>query len=365
MHPYPGRRDRLASRATAEGLDGFLVTNPVNVSYLTGFSGDSSYLLVSPRRTVLVSDGRYVEQLQQECADLEASIRPPSVRITPATAQVIQSLGWRRVGFESGHLTVAEFERFRADVPTASWKPVEDAVERVRVRKDESEVAQLRQAIAIAEAAFAQFRGSLGSEDTEKKLTDRIETLVRECGGRCCSFPAIIGVDERAALPHAPPTDKTLAGGSLLLVDWGASGRFYKSDLTRVLALRKISPKFEQVYGVVLRAQARAVSRIRPGVKASDVDAEARLVFEEAGFGSFFSHGLGHGIGLEVHEAPGLRPQSETSLEPGMVVTVEPGLYFPGWGGIRIEDDVLVTPDGCEVLTSVPKDLASVVVDLG
>src|SRR5262249_42607332 len=142
-----------------------------------------------------------------------------------------------------------------------------------------------------------------------------------------------------------------------VLVDWGASGRFYKSDLTRVLATRRISPKLEEVYRVVLTAQERAVRSIRPGVRAHEVDAEARSVIAQAGFGDFFGHGLGHGLGLQVHEAPALRPNSEAVLQPGMVTTVEPGIYLPGWGGVRIEDDVLVTPDGCEVLTRVPKDL--------
>src|SRR5262249_398882 len=177
-------------------------------------------------------------------------------------------------------------------------------------------------------------------------------------GGTGTSFPSIVAVGDRAALPHAPPTDRTVAEGELLLVDWGASGHFYKSDLTRTFATRTISPKLEAVYAVVAKPHQPPIGRIRPGVKAGDGDTEARTVIAEAGFGDL-SHGLGHGIGLQVHEAPALRPNSEAILQPGMVMTVEPGIYLPGWGGVRIEDDVLVTSDGCEVLTHVGRDLAT------
>ncbi|HMC90594.1 MAG TPA: M24 family metallopeptidase, partial [Gemmataceae bacterium] len=180
----------------------------------------------------------------------------------------------------------------------------------------------------------------------------------------------------RSALPHAPATWRQVQEGELVLVDWGASGRFYKSDLTRVLVPRTNSPfqsranalraggQLEKVYAAVLQAQEQALRIIRPGVPAQEVDSAARQVISAAGFAEFFTHGLGHGIGMEVHEAPALRPNSQTILQAGMVMTVEPGIYLPGWGGVRIEDDVLVTPEGCEVLTSVPRDLRSMICDL-
>ena len=170
----------------------------------------------------------------------------------------------------------------------------------------------------------------------------------------------------RSALPHARPTTTTRIGDDdFVLIDWGATGRPYKSDLTRVLVTGKVTPEFEKVYRTVLAAQERGIAAIRPGVRAQDVDAEARSVIEQAGFGRFFDHGLGHGLGMDIHEAPRLRKESETILQPGMIVTVEPGIYLPDWGGVRIEDDVLVTPDGCEVLTHLPKSLDSVRVDTG
>jgi Xaa-Pro aminopeptidase len=366
---YPAlRRERLARLLPGEGLDAFLVTNPVNVTYLTGFSGESSYLLLGRQACQLVSDSRFTEQLAAECPGLPLHIRPPAQTVGQAAAEVLGKLGHRAIGFESTHLTVAEFETLSGLLPAASWKPLRDRIESLRAVKDPSEVAAIREAITIAERAFTVFQAFLRPEDSEKDLCDALETYVRRVGGKGTSFPSIVAVGDRAALPHAPPTDRRIGEADFVLVDWGASGPFYKSDLTRVLATRKnpafsvptgrqpVTAKLEAVYGVVLAAQAQAIRLIRPGVKGHDVDAAARGVIAAAGFGDYFGHGLGHGIGLQVHEAPSLRPNSDHVLQPGMVVTVEPGIYLPGQGGVRIEDDVLVTPDGCEVLTHVAKD---------
>ena len=247
---------------------------------------------------------------------------------------------------------VADLEALREAAPALNWKGGSDRVERLRMVKDEWELGQIREAIAIAERAFTAFRAMLRPDDTESDLANRMEALVRHCGGQATCFPTIVAVGERAALPHAPPTARRVGTSELLLVDWGVDGPLsYKSDLTRVLTAHIISSKLKEVYAVVLEAQVRAIRAVRPGVKAQSVDAEARAAIAEAGYGEFFGHGLGHGIGLQVHEGPAVRPLSETVLEAGMVFTVEPGVYLPGWGGVRIEDDVLVTSDGCEVLT--------------
>jgi Xaa-Pro aminopeptidase len=358
-----------------EGVDLLLLTNPVNVTYLTGFSGDSSYLVLSRDRALLVSDGRFTAQIAEECPGLEAHIRPPTKPVTEAAAEVLGKFGGRSVGFESGHLTVGEFDTFREQAPGLEWKPARDRVERLRAVKDAWEVEQIRQAIHIAERAFAMFRALLRPGDTEKDLYDALESYVRRAGGQGTSFPPIVAVGARAALPHAPPTSHKVSEAGLLLVDWGASGPFYKSDLTRVLVPRNnttpsgnasgqgFEPKLQEVYDVVLRAQHAALAAIRPGAKSGAVDAAARQVITDAGYGSYFTHSIGHGMGLQIHEAPMMRPGSEIVLQAGMVVTVEPGIYLPDWGGVRIEDDVLITPDGGEVLTRVPKDLAAMVVE--
>jgi Xaa-Pro aminopeptidase len=360
---YPARRrQQLLESVRADGPEALLISNPVNVTYLTGFSGDSSCLILTRDRAILVSDFRYTQQIAAECPGVEADIRPSGKPITTAVADALKKLGVRSVGFEANHLTVANYETLREQAKTINWKAEKDQVEELRSVKDPSEVAAIREAIDIAERAFAVFRALLRPHDNEKDLCDAMESYVRRAGGWCTSFPSIVAVGPRAALPHAPPTATTVAEADLLLVDWGASGRFYKSDLTRVLATRTISPKLEEVYGVVLKAQEAALHAVRPGVKGRDVDAEARAVIAQAGFGEFFDHGLGHGIGLEIHEAPAVRQNSEFVLRAGNVITIEPGIYLPDWGGVRIEDDVLVTPDGCEVLTHVPKDLASAAV---
>jgi Xaa-Pro aminopeptidase len=363
------RRDRLAELLRAEEIDALLISNPVNVSYLTGFSGESSYLLLGRQRTLLISDSRFTRQLAEECPGLEAHIRPTSQTLYQATAEVVGKVGPRAVGFESTHLTVADAETLRELIPAVTWKAGRDRVEKLRVIKDASEVAQLREAVAIAERAYAAFRALLQPSDSEKALSDALEAYVRRFGATCTSFPSIVAAGPRAALPHAPPTERAIGDAELLLVDWGASGRFYKSDLTRVLLPRKnrafarpngsTRSNLETIYATVLRAQQEAIRAIRPGVRGAEIDAVARRVIAEAGYGECFGHGLGHGLGMQVHEAPSLRPNSETVLQPGMVVTVEPGIYVPDWGGVRIEDDILVTPDGQEVLSNLARDFDS------
>jgi Xaa-Pro aminopeptidase len=365
---YPAqRRERLARVLADEGIDVLMVSSPVNVTYLTGFSGDSTVLLLGRDRILLVSDSRYTGQLADECSGLPTHIRPPSQKLPEAVAEVVNRLGVRSIGFESGAVTVAEFEFLRELTPSLDWKGGEERVERLRMVKDSSELAQIRTAIDVAERAFTVFRSLLRPEDTEKDLCDAIEHYARRAGGACTAFPPIVAVGERAALPHAPPTNRTVASGELLLVDWGVSAPLYKSDLTRVLDTRKTSTfsgttrtataKLEEIYAVVLRAQEAALRAVRPGASTRTIDAAARAAIAEAGYGECFGHGLGHGFGLQIHEAPWLRPNADMPIEPGMVFTLEPGVYLPGWGGVRIEDDVLVTPDGAERLTHLPRDL--------
>lgn len=365
---HASRRQEIEALLAAESIDALLVTNPVNVTYLTNFTGDSSYLIATPNRAVLVSDGRFTVQIAEECPELATHIRPPSQSIIEAAAEVLGKLGLRSVGVESSHLTLAEFEGLRDRAKTIDWKPAAGRIECLRAVKDAGEIAEVREAIRIAEQAFAEFRSRLKPDDCEKDLADAMEMYVRRAGGTACSFPPIVAVGERSALPHAPPTARALAGENLVLVDWGATGRLYKSDLTRVLLTHNKArfcrsdsgaglPTLEEIYALVLEAQRRAIEFLRPGVKAMEVDAQARGCIAEAGHGVNFNHGLGHGFGLQIHEAPFLKPGQDIELAAGMIVTIEPGIYFPGWAGVRIEDDVLITPDGCEVLTSVPREI--------
>ncbi len=355
------RRDSLRQNFKSDELDGLLVSSATNVAYLTGFTGDSSVLLLCGDRDLIISDGRFTTQIEQECSGLEAYIRPNTQTLNQAIAQAAGSLGVHRLAFEAAILSVADFQFLRAAMTHVNLVPTTERVELLRQTKDEQEIAAIREAIAFAENAFQMLRPELRIGATEKEVADLLEANLRRCGATAASFPPIVAVGLRAALPHARPTETARIGDDdFVLLDWGATGRPYKSDLTRVVVTGKVTREFESIYQTVLLAQERAIAAIHPGVRAHDVDAEARSVIEQAGFGRFFDHGVGHGLGMDIHESPRLRKQSETILQPGMVVTVEPGVYLPDWGGIRIEDDVLVTPEGYEVLTHLPRTLDSV-----
>jgi Xaa-Pro aminopeptidase len=360
--PFADRRRRLIASIETDNLDALLVSSETNVGYLTGFTGDSSALLLGRDRAIVISDGRYAIQLEQECSDLETVIRPIGQPLQEGVGDLSKRLGLGRLGFESQSTTVADLETLGKAAEGVELVPLRGKVEAIRIIKDASEIAAIREAIGIAERAFLDFRDSLFPGQTEKAAADFLTYSLQIRGATGASFPPIVAFGRRAALPHARPTqDAKLGYNGIILVDWGAVSRGYKSDLTRVMTIGTVNPNFATAYRTVLEAQRLAIESIKPGVVARDVDAAARSVIGEAGLGEFFNHSVGHGIGLDVHEAPVLRNVTETVLEPGMVVTVEPGVYFADWGGIRIEDDVLVTESGCEVLSTLAKSPESVV----
>ncbi len=357
------RRQKLLHSLKNQPIGALLVSNETNVSYLTGFTGDSTFLLIGPNQCMLISDGRYTTQIAGECPGLEVYIRPQTETLIVAAAGVVKKAKLQKLGVEADHLSVTQFEQLKGNVKGLEACPLSGIVEELRQVKDAGELAEIRRAIRQAEKGFEVLRAQLRGEMTELQAAHILEQAMRAFGATGASFPPIIAVGARSALPHARPTAGLVSGADFVLIDWGASAASgYKSDLTRILVTGKISPKLEKVYRVVLKAQQAAIKSIRAGVRCCDVDAVARRVIEDAGFGKQFSHGLGHGIGLDIHEAPRLSKASEAPLKPGMIVTVEPGIYLEGWGGVRIEDDCLVTRDGCDVLTSVPKDFAQVIV---
>jgi Xaa-Pro aminopeptidase len=355
------RLEKLRKAIRADRIDLLMVTSETNVRYLSGFSGEASVLLVGKDRAILVSDGRFTTQIAQECPGLEVHIRPVGQLLFDGVGELLARIGARRVGYEPSSLTVASFETLREKAPTVEWAGVAGRVEALRAIKDRVEIDAIREAVSHAERGFAMLRAAMEEGDSEKDAADALEGYLRRCGASSAAFAPIVAVGARAALPHARPTRSARVRDSdFVLIDWGASSAGgYKSDLTRVLVTGKVTPKFEKVYRTVLSAQERGIAALRPGAKAGDVDAAARSVIEEAGLGRFFTHGLGHGVGLEIHENPFFRRDNAATLQAGMVVTIEPGVYLPDWGGVRIEDDVLVTADGPEVLTHVPKALES------
>lgn len=362
--PVETRRNRLRRLIKKSGADAMLVTSFTNVTYLTGFTGDDSFLLVTRDGEILITDFRYVIQLGDECPGLELEVRKTGSgkSIVDSVAKVIKSAKVSKLAIEADVMTVALHGQLSDKMPKVALLPSRGLVEELREIKDRGEVEQIRSAVKIAEKAFSVVRAGLRPEMTERQIADQLDHQIRLFGGNGLSFEPIVAVGERAALPHGHATDKKVCESDLLLIDWGAYSGHYLSDLTRVLVTGKISPKLERVYGVVLKAQQRAIASIKPGVSMDVVDDAARKFIAKEGFGKHFGHGLGHGIGLEIHENPRISKTSKQPLKAGMIVTVEPGIYLKGWGGVRIEDDVLVTKTGHEVLSTITKKLEDCIV---
>lgn len=359
------KRRRLLTRLIAnESAQALLVTNFNNVTYLTGFTGDDSYLLVTRDDCWMISDPRYEQQLGEECPGLRAHIRQPGELTMDVTVSEIKNAKLGTLLVEGDTITAGAFEKLKADLPAVSCGLSGGLVESLRAIKDKTEIDALRLAVKIAERVFTSVRAQLRGDQTELEVANEIDRQVRCMGGSGCSFKPIVAVGPRAALPHARPAGTQIDSAPFVLIDWGAVANLYRSDLTRVLITGKIAPRFTKVYNTVLAAQQAAIAAMKPGVMVSEVDRVARAVTEAAGMGKNFNHGLGHGIGLDIHEAPRLGKNHDRPLEPGMVVTVEPGVYFPGWGGVRIEDDVLITRDGHELLSSLPRTIEENTVEL-
>lgn len=351
------RRQNLLPGVGEAKADALLVSNVANVSYLTGFSGDSSLLLLGPKHELIISDTRYETQLADECPGLKTHIRTSKTSLEDTLGDVLGKLGLKTIGFESGSVTVENLEKWSEKLKGITLKPVAGKVEALREVKDEHEVAEIREAIRMAERGFIAARAAWLPEMTELQAAHELEHLMRRFGATKAAFDPIVAAGPRSALPHARPTKERLGTSGFALIDWGAiTPRGYRSDLTRVIATGTIPPKLMDMYRVVLQSQQAAFEAMRPGVTCDAVDAVARRVIESAGVGPCFGHGLGHGIGIDIHEGPRLAATSKGELKAGMVITLEPAIYEPGFGGVRIEDDVLVTPDGAEWLSTLRKD---------
>ena len=364
---YSKRRDRLLRGLRSQGAKNLLITSPYNVSYLTGFTGEDSFLWITPKEVVLLSDARYEEQIQSEVKDVELLIRAPSTTIVDAAANALAVRDQAEIWVEAASTSVAQWERLGSRLPNKALASCSGAVERLREIKDAYELNAIQDSIRIAERAFKATTELLEPEMSEKQIADELEFAMRRLGAESAAFKIIVGVGERSALPHGRPSNKPLRDSSFVLIDWGAKKNGYLSDLTRIVLTdkppaNKPSAKLEKMYRAVLQAQMDAIAAIKPGVLMSQIDAVARKALEKAGLEKRFTHGLGHSFGLEIHESVRLGKGQERPLEAGMVVTVEPGVYIPGFGGVRIEDDVLVTDSGNQVLTSLAKQWDEVLV---
>jgi len=346
------RIERIRQKLAAEGMDALLVKQPANVRYLSGFTaGDDASLLITASDAFIITDFRYYEQAQRESPAYQlVKLEKP----LPATfADLVHQLGARRVAFEGDFVTYALYQELSSAeginlVPTKGW------IETLRAIKSSEELALIQRAVAISDAAIAALPELIRPGMTERQLALELEIHMRTHGAEAISFPIIAAGGPNGAMPHAVATDRPLMPGEPIVLDLGARVAGYGSDLTRTICLGQPDARFQEIYGLVLAAQEAAESAIRPGILGKEVDAIARQIIMDAGYGDAFGHGLGHGIGL-WHDPPTLNPRSEDRLQPGMVFSVEPGIYLPGWGGVRIEDVVVVTDTGAKVLTAVSK----------
>jgi len=348
------RVESLRALMDERGVEAMLIQKSENRRYLTGFTGSAGFVLITAREALLLVDFRYVEQAGAEASGVE--VLKADRQFLDTLAELVPARGLQRLGFESDGLTYKQYDDFSKRLAPATFVPI-DGVDRLRWVKDRDEIERITRAVEIADRAFAHIRTLLRPGMVEREIALEMEFFMRRNGAEKEAFETIVAGGPRSALPHGRASDRVLAEGDLVTLDFGAVVRGYVSDCTRTVVLTEASRKHEEIYGIVLRAQQAALAGIKPGMTGKEADALARTVITEAGYGEAFGHSLGHGVGLAVHEGPTLSPREEAVLAQGMVVTVEPGIYLPGWGGVRIEDLVVITAEGCRSLTRAPKEL--------
>jgi Xaa-Pro aminopeptidase len=348
----------LRERFDDAGVDALLVTNLRNTRYLTGFTGSAALLLVAPDELVLVTDGRYRDQALEQVAAASVDVRVEIGLTGEAQRELLAAAtsSLARLGLEAEAVTWGQQRRYEATWFTESeLVPTEGLVESLRAVKDEGEVARIEAAAGIADAALAELLPRLGDGLTEVDLGLELDTTMRRLGASAPSFETIVASGPNGARPHHRPSDRTVRDGELVVFDFGATVDGYRSDMTRTLWAGELGATEARMYAVVKQAQAAGVAAVRAGVAGRDVDEACRAVIRDAGWGEAFVHGTGHGVGLDIHEEPRVSWAADGTLAAGHVVTVEPGVYLPDLGGVRIEDTVVVTTDGSRTLTRAPK----------
>lgn len=348
------RLTRLRALLAPHTLDAMLIHKVENRTYLTGFTGSAGVALVTEREALLLVDFRYVEQAAAEAPAWEVVHVPRQA--VEILVELIRSRELRRIGFENDGLTYKQFEELGKGLQPVQLVAV-DGVDRLRWVKDADELGRIRRAVAIADAGFGHVQRYLRPGVRERDVAIELEFFMRREGADKEAFETIVASGVRSSLPHGRASLKALESGDFVTLDFGAVVDGYHSDCTRTVVLGGPSARQREIYDLVLTAQEAAVRGIRPGLAGRDADALARRIIADAGHAEHFGHGLGHGVGLAIHEGPTLSPREDATLEAGMVVTVEPGVYLPGWGGVRIEDLVVLTTGGCESLTTAPKRL--------
>ncbi|MEH7124484.1 Xaa-Pro peptidase family protein [Bacillus sp. JJ1532] len=345
---------KLRSVLERLGIDGMLITSEYNRRYMTNFTGSAGVVLISGENAQFITDFRYIEQASAECEGYEIVKHAGS--IPDEVAEQAKKLGIKKLGFEQDHLTFSAYKAYEKAVD-AELVPVSGEIEKLRLIKSEAEIKILKAAADIADAAYKHILEFIRPGITELDVSNELEFFMRKAGAASSSFDIIVASGYRSALPHGRASDKVIEKGDFVTLDFGAYYNGYISDITRTLAVGEPEAKLKEIYDIVLQAQLRGMNGIKPGMSGKEADALTRDYITEKGYGENFGHSTGHGIGLEVHEGPTLSFKSDVILEPGMVVTVEPGIYIPGLGGVRIEDDTVITKDHNESLTHSTKEL--------
>jgi Xaa-Pro aminopeptidase len=350
-----GRIDRVRALLDGAGCDALVVGDGSNIRWCTGFTGSNGLLVIDAEGALLVTDSRYQDQApaQLEAADCVADVEISSALVAAGGARLAQVPS---VGLEAASITWAEQRSWAASLADAELVATDDLVTELRSSKDEAELARMRAAAAIVDDTLAEVRSRLLPGAVERTLALALDDGMRERGAQGPAYETIVASGPNAALPHARPGDRALVEGDLVVIDAGAVVDGYRSDMTRTFVVGEPDDRSNEILDLVTRAQAAGVEAVESGTTAGAIDEVCRSIITEAGFGDAFAHGTGHGVGLDVHELPAVRRDNAAILQPGHVITVEPGVYLSGFGGVRVEDMVVVTADGCEPLTRSPKD---------
>ncbi|MGM0437114.1 MAG: M24 family metallopeptidase [Bacillota bacterium] len=349
------RIEKIRSLMEKEGIDSLLITTDVNRFYLSGFTGSSGYILFTPEKNYFITDFRYTEQAKNQTNGFE--ILEFNKNIPERIAEILNKNNSKKLGFESKNVTYNKYKEYKSKFNGIDLISTEDLVKNLRKVKDEEEIDKIKKAIEITDNAFNHILDFIEEGKTEREVALELEYFMKQAGGEKNAFDFIVASGKRSSMPHGVASDKKLKKGDFITMDFGTFYEGYCSDMTRTVVLGEVSDKQRKIYNIVLKAQKEVINKIKAGMSGKEADAIARDIIEDAGYGDNFGHGLGHGIGVEVHESPRASYKSDDVLKEGMVVTDEPGIYIPDWGGVRIEDDLLVTEDGCEVLNNSPKEL--------
>ena len=347
--------EKIRNRFKELSINGLLITSDYNRRYMTGFTGTAGVAVISEEKAVFITDFRYTEQAAKQIQGYE--IIQHSGPIIEEVAKIVNDLGIKKLGFEQGHLTYQAYASYKKGLSNSEFVPVSGAVEKLRLIKSSSEIKILEEAAEIADAAYKHILTYVKPGLKEIEVANELEFFMRKNGAISSSFDIIVASGYRSALPHGVASDKVIEKGDFVTLDFGAYYKGYCSDITRTFAVGEPSDELKKIYSTVLEAQLRGMNGIKPGMTGKEADALTRDYIKAQGYGEYFGHSTGHGLGMEVHEGPALSFRSDTVLEQGMVVTVEPGIYVAGLGGVRIEDDIVITATGNESLTHSPKEL--------